>query len=86
LRGVTGAWRVNIGLLWGAIIPRADHCQEDLESFKTEAAPGRGCGGLTQARGSEGNNTFYPGIEPHDTDTPQTWLGRDSHEGKGEAI
>jgi hypothetical protein len=54
--------------------------------FNTEAAPGRGCGCLTQARGSEGNNTFYPWVEPHDTDTPQTWLGRDLHEGKGEAI
>src|SRR5262249_11985422 len=86
LRGVTGAWRVNIGLLWGASIPRGDHGEQALESCNTEAAPGRGCGCLTQARSSEGNKTFYPWVEPHDTDPPQTWLGRDPHEGKGEAI
>jgi hypothetical protein len=75
-----------MGLLLGASVPCGDRSEQHLEPLNTEPA-WEGCWRrLTKARDSEGKTTFHPWVEPYDTDTPQTWFGRDPNEWEGEAI
>jgi len=75
-----------MGFLLRVGVPHGDDGEEGVESCHGESARRRGCRGPTQVCRSIENDTFNPGIEPHNTDAPQARLGRDPEEWEGQAI